>query len=304
MSSPAAAKRRFSDAHFAMFLALPAVGLFGFVSLYPLLSSLALAFFDRSLLGDGGAFVGFNNITRTLDGRFFAILWNTIVFSFGSVVLSTGIGFFAALLLNRGIRGQAVLRGILLFPWVTPTVVVAFIWLWIYNPNYGVLNGILRVLGVTDANIFFLGSPGLAMAGLIVAKTWNSFPWMMTMFLASLQTVPRELLEAATIDGAGPVRRLWHVVVPHLRRVFAVVLLLGTIGNFQHFETIYVLTEGGPFGSTRTLAIEMYQQAFESYDLGMAGALGFLWMIVLSGLAVAYFWVAERGRMETARFGK
>jgi multiple sugar transport system permease protein len=290
------AKRGFSDGQFALFLVLPAMALFCFVSLYPLLSSLSLAFFERSLLTPESRFVGFDNIVRTFNGRFLPSLWNTIVFSVGSVVLSTAIGFFAALLLNRGIRGQAVLRGILLFPWVTPTVVVAFIWLWIYNPNYGVLNGILRVLGLTDANIHFLGSPGPAMIGLIVAKAWNTFPWMMTMFLASLQTVPKELLEAATIDGAGPMRRLWHVVVPHLSNVFAVVLLLGTIGNFQHFETIYVLTEGGPYGTTSTLAIDMYRRAFEAYDLGMAGALGLLWMMALSVLAVTYFWVTERSR--------
>lgn len=296
MSEKTAIKRGFSDGQFALFLVLPAMALFSLVSLYPLLSSLSLAFFERSLLTPDSRFVGFDNIVRTFNGRFLPSLWNTIVFSVGSVVLSTAIGFFAAILLNRGIRGQAILRGILLFPWVTPTVVVAFIWLWIYNPNYGVLNGILRVLGLTDANIHFLGSPGPAMAGLIVAKAWNTFPWMMTMFLASLQTVPKELLEASTIDGAGPMRRLWHVVVPHLRNVFAVVLLLGTIGNFQHFETIYVLTEGGPYGTTSTLAIDMYRRAFESYDLGMAGALGLLWMMALSVLAVTYFWVTERSR--------
>lgn len=296
MAQRSSIRRGFSDGQFALFLVLPALALFSFVSLYPLISSLSLSFFERSLLSPDSRFVGFDNIVRTLNGRFFPSLWNTIVFSVGSVLLSTIIGFFAAILLNRGIKGQALLRGVLLFPWVTPTVVVAFIWLWIYNPNYGVLNGILRVMGVTDTNVHFLGSPGLAMAGLILAKSWNTFPWMMTMFLASLQTVPRDLLEAATIDGAGAGRRLWHVVVPHLRNVIAVVLLLGTIGNFQHFETIYVLTEGGPFGTTSTLAIEMYRQAFESYNLGRAGALGLLWMIVLSVLAVAYFWITERSR--------
>jgi len=299
-----AVKRGFSDAQFALFLVVPALALFCFVSLYPLASSISLAFFERSLLNEESRFVGFDNIIRTLNGRFFPSLWNTIVFSVGSVLLSTIIGFFAAVLLNRGIKGQAVLRGILLFPWVTPTVVVAFIWLWIYNPNYGVLNGILRVLGVTEENINFLGSPGPAMTGLIVAKAWNTFPWMMTMFLASLQTVPKELLEAATIDGAGSARRMWHVIVPHLRNVLAVVLLLGTIGNFQHFETIYVLTEGGPYGTTSTLAIDMYRRAFEAYDLGMAGALGLLWMIVLSVLAVGYFWMTERSRRVETGAGK
>jgi multiple sugar transport system permease protein len=294
-------RRGFSDTQFAIFLVVPALALFALVSLYPLVSSLSLAFFDRSLLSPDERFVGLHNIVKALGGKFLPILWNTIVFSVGAIVPSALIGFFAALLMNRGIRGQAVLRGVLLFPWVTPGVVVAFIWLWIYNPNYGVLNGVLQSLGLVDGNVFWLGSPTTAMIGLIVAKTWNTFPWMMTMFLAGLQTVPRELLEAATMDGAGSVRRLWHVVIPHLRKLFAVVLLLGMIANFQHFETIYVLTEGGPVGSTTTLAIEMYQQAFESYDLGMAGAWGLLWMIVLSVLAFAYFAIAERDHDRSRR---
>ncbi|KAA0970755.1 sugar ABC transporter permease [Aureimonas fodinaquatilis] len=287
-------RRGFSDTQFAIFLVVPAMALFALVSLYPLFSSLSLAFFERSLLSSDMRFVGVSNIVRVFNASFLPVLWNTIVFSVGSVLCSTFLGFIAALLLNRGIHGQAVLRGILLFPWVTPSAVVAFIWLWIYNPNYGVLNGALRVMEVIDTNVHWLGSPTPAMIGLIVAKTWSTFPWMMTMFLAGLQTVPRELVEASAIDGAGPVRRLWYVTIPHLRNLFAVVLLLGTIGNFQHFETIYVLTEGGPFGSTTTLAVEMYRRAFQSYDLGMAGALGLLWMVVLSVLAIAYFWVSER----------
>lgn len=286
--------RKVSDRVFIFFLVLPAVALFSFVSLYPLFSSLGLAFFERSLLSPDTRFVGIDNIVRMYLGPFLPTLWNTTVFSVGSVLLSAGIGFFAALLLNRGVRGQGFLRGLLLFPWVTPTVVVAFIWLWILNPNYGVLNGIIQVLGLSDTNIYWLGHPTSAMIGLIVAKSWNTFPWMMVMFLASLQTVPRDLLEAATIDGAGRVGRLRFVIVPHLRNVFAIVILLGTISNFQHFELIYVLTQGGPFGSTTTLAVEMYRQAFESYNLGRAGALGLLWMVVLSALAVIYFWFAER----------
>jgi multiple sugar transport system permease protein len=286
--------QRATDTQFAIFLIVPAFAIYALVSLYPLVSSLSLAFFEQSLLSPESRFVGLDNIRRILDGPFFPVLWNTIVFSTGSIVLSTAIGFSAALLLNRGIRGQAVLRGLLLFPWVTPGVVVAFIWIWIYNPNYGVLNGILRSAGIIDTNVFWLGRPSTAMIGLVIAKTWNSFPWMMTMFLAALQTVPRDLLEAATVDGAGAFRRLRHVVIPHLRKVFAVVLLLGTIGNFQHFELIYVLTEGGPVGSTTTMAIEMYRQAFQSYDLGMSGALGLLWMIVLTVFAIAYFRVAEK----------
>lgn len=282
-------RRGLSDAGFGLALAAPAVILFGIVSLYPLLSSLSLGFTERSLLSPESSFVGLDNVIEVLTGRFLPVLRTTLVFALGSTLLSALLGLGAALLLNRGIRGQALLRGVLLFPWVTPGVVVAFVWLWIFNANYGVLNGALRQLGLVDSNVHWLGQPALAMVALIVAKSWNTFPWMMVMFLAALQNVPRDLLEAAAADGARPLRRLWHVTLPHLRGVIGVVLLLGVIWNFQHFEIIYVLTEGGPAGATTTFAIELYNQAFRAYDLGTAGAMGIVWMACLAVLAAVYF---------------
>ncbi|MGG1910265.1 sugar ABC transporter permease, partial [Microbacterium sp. NRRL B-14842] len=147
-----------------------------------------------------------------------------------------------------------MLRGLMLIPWLIPGVVVSFLWMWIFNANYGVLNAALETVGLIDSPQAWLANPTTAMIAVIVAKTWQSFPWMMVMLLAGLQTVPIELHEAAEIDGAGTIRRFFSITVPQMSGIIGLVILLEFIWNFQHFDIIYVLTGGGPAGSTQTFA--------------------------------------------------
>jgi multiple sugar transport system permease protein len=133
------------------------------------------------------------------------------------------------------------------------------------------------------------------MFAVIVAKTWQSFPWMMVMLLAGLQTVPRELHEAAEMDGAGTIRRFFSITVPQLSGIIGLVVLLEFIWNFQHFDIIYVLTGGGPAGTTETFATSVYETAFHGFDLGRAGALGLLWLVLLMALVVVYVRFSEKG---------
>lgn len=286
--------RVLSNGTFGFLLTLPAVVLFGAIVLYPLIGSLSTSLFKQSLVLPGRAFVGLDNFTYVLAHQFWPVLRNTLVFAGAGTVAPFLIGFALALALNSRIRGRAVLRGAFLFPWVIPGVVVSFAWLWIFNANYGLLNGLLVQLGLIDAPISWLGEPGTAMMAIIVAKTWASFPWIMVMLLAGLQTVPGVLHEAAQMDGAGTVKRFWHVTLPHLRGIIGVVVLLELIWNFQHFDTIYVLTGGGPAGATTTFAVAVYETAFKGFDLGQAGALGALWMLLLSVMVIVYVRVAER----------
>jgi len=213
----------------------------------------------------------------------------------GTTVVPFVIGFGLALALNTRIAGAKVMRGLMLIPWLIPGVVVSFLWMWIFNANYGVMNGVLEGLGVIDSPQAWLAQPGTAMGAVIVAKTWQSFPWMMVMLLAGLQTVPGELHEAAEMDGAGTVRRFFSITVPHMSGIIGLVLLLEFIWNFQHFDIIYVLTGGGPAGSTQTFATAVYETAFKGYDLGRAGALGLLWMLILLVLVVVYIRFSEKG---------
>jgi len=287
--------RRPGDGAFAVLLVLPGLALLAAVVLYPLVAALVAAFFEQSLVLPGRTFVGLANVQEVLTGDFLRLLWQTMVFTLGTTIIPFVIGFGLALALNTRIRGAKVLRGLMLIPWLVPGVVVSFLWMWIFNANYGVMNAILESLGLIDSPQAWLAQPGTAMTAVIVAKTWQSFPWMMVMLLAGLQTVPRELHEAAEMDGAGTVRRFRSITVPHLKGIIGLVLLLEFIWNFQHFDIIYVLTGGGPAGSTQTFATAVYETAFKGYDLGMAGALGLLWMVLLMGLVVLYVRFSEKG---------
>ena len=286
--------RRLSDGAFAIILLLPGLAMLAAIVLYPLVAALVTAFFEQSLVFPGRSFVGLDNVQAVLAGDFVRLLRQTLVFSIGSTIGPFVLGFGLALALNTGMRGQRVVRGLLLIPWLVPGVVASFLWLWIFNANYGVANGVLEGLGIIDEPQAWLARPWSAMAALIIAKSWASFAWIMVMLLAGLQTVPRELHEAAEMDGAGTVRRFWAVTVPHLRGLIGIVLLLEFIWNFQHFDIIYVMTGGGPAGTTSTFSTAVYNTAFRGFDLGKASAIGLLWMVLLLMLVFVYVRVAEK----------
>jgi len=288
--------RRMPDGMFAFVLVLPGLALLVAVVAYPLLTALVTAFFKQSLVVPGREFVGLQNIIDVLQGDFLKLLGQTMVFTLGTTIAPFIIGFALALALNTRIRGAKMLRGLMLIPWLVPGVVVSFLWMWIFNANYGVANAILGLFGI-DAQAW-LAQPQTAMFAVIVAKTWQSFPWIMVMLLAGLQTVPQELHEAAEMDGAGTIRRFFSITVPQLKGIIGLVLLLEFIWNFQHFDIIYVLTGGGPAGSTQTFATAVYETAFRGFDLGHAGALGLLWLILLMALVVVYVRFSEKGEQK------
>lgn len=283
-----------SERRFAYMLVLPGAALFLTVILFPLLNSLRLAFFEQSLVRPGSRFVGLENIAAALADDFVPLATTTAAYALGATLLPFGLGLALALILNSKIPGRGALRGLFLLPWLVPGVIVSFLWMWIFNANYGVLNGILLQLGLVERGVNWLGSPATAMLGVIVAKTWHSFPWIMVMLLAGLQAIPGDLYEAGLIDGAGRWQLFRHVTLPQLRAIITVVLLMEVIWNFQHFETIYVLTGGGPARATTTFAVAVYDSAFHAFDLGHAGALGLLWMAMLSVLVAGYLLLERR----------
>ncbi len=279
---------RLSQSTFGVLLALPALVLFVVVILYPLINSMSMGFFDKSLIFPEQSFVGLKNIQKLLSRDAGPLLVRTLTFSLGATILPFLIGFGVALLLNVKLRIQGLLRGAFLLPWLIPSVVVSFLWMWLFDANYGVFNGVLRTTGLIQENINFLGNSSLAMMAVIIAKTWNTFPWIAVMLLAGLQTVPAELYEAAAIDGANVVQRFRKITIPQLHGVIEVTLLLSFIWNFQHFETIYVMTTGGPARATQTFAVAVYEAAFKAYDLGKAGAIGLVWMALLTLVVLIY----------------
>lgn len=229
------------------------------------------------------AFVGLDNY-RSLLARPEDIVrpaLNTVRFVGVSVAASLLIGFAGALMLNGKFKGRRWFRSALMMPWVIPTVLVALLWRWIVDSNMGgALNGLLAQLGLIDEPISWLGSPDLAPWVIIVAQVWHGFPFTMIMLLAGLQAIPEELYEAASVDGAGTVRKFTSITWPGVRSMFILVGTLEGLYTFREFATIDVLTKGGPAGSTEVLATQVYRLFFEYHHFGSALALAALMFVV------------------------
>lgn len=273
---------------FAYTLVAPAMILFVLIIAYPLLQALMYGFTDRSLLTDTGQFIALSGLAALLsDPGFWRVVAQTLIFVGGTTLGSFILALAMAMALNTHIRALALWRSALLIPWLLPGVVVSFLWAWILNTNYGLLNGAIAWFGGSgDTN--WLDSPVFAMIGVIMAKIWTTFPWMSVLLLAALQAVPEDVHDASALDGATGWKKQSFVILPQIKPAIALVLLLEAIWGFQHFEIPYVMTGGGPGGSTTTLSVELYQAAFERFNLGEAGAIGIVWTVLISALVIAY----------------
>ncbi len=272
-----------SDAQFGVVLALPAALFFAGIVLYPFANSLIMSVFDRSLIYPGTDFTGLRNFRRVLsDPNFPGVARNTAVFVSGTTAVSFSLGFTWALILNQGYRGSAFLRGLTLCAWIIPGAAIAFLWMWIFHGQYGVLNLVLRRIGLTSRNYTWLGTRQFAVLAVILARGWQAMPWYMLLLLGGLKAINFDQIEAARIDGAGNIRVLRSIVVPGMRQIIGVTLLIGIIMSLQHFDIIWVMTQGGPARATTTFSVEVYRHAFQNYDLGRAAAVGVIWSAILA----------------------
>jgi len=284
-----------TDKVFGYVLLMPALSVFCLIILYPLLNSVFMSFTDWSLLRRDWNFIYFDNYVRILnDPNFFQVLTNTLIFVAGSVLLPATLGLIWAVTLNEKFRFSELLRGVTLVNWIIPSTCIGFLWMWIFNGEYGVLNGYLRAVGLIDENINFLGQTQTAMMVVILARTWQLLPWYMAFIIGGLQGVSTEQTEAARIDGANNWGVFRFVVFPELLPVLSLVLMLGTISALQHFDLIWVMTSGGPARATTTLAIEVYRNAFSNWNLGLAASVGVIWILVL--VFASYFYIRRNMR--------
>ena len=271
---------------------LPAIGVMLLVIAYPIYYTIHLSFFNTppNLSLDDKIFVGVQNYERVLaSDSFHEATWNTLVWTFWSTFLAFVLGFGAALGLNRAFLGRGLLRGVLLIPYVISAVAASYLWRWILHSDFGVIGAATTALGLTDRPINFLDSRDNAMASLILVNVWKEFPFAMIMMLAGLQTVPEPLLRAARVDGASAWHRFWHVTVPHVRSVMLVTMLLLLVTNLNSFTIPYIMTGGGPAGSTEIWITHIYQIAFGRIRFGLASAYSVILFAVM--MAMGYFYV-------------
>lgn len=254
----------------------PALLLFSVFTLFSVVYSFYLSFQQWNILEPEKTFVGLDNYARLLDdSRFHQAVLNTLYYAVFSVPLTMAIGLLVALLLNNQIRGRGLFRTLFYLPVVTPLVIAAIIWKWLYNGDYGLINYYLLNLGLIDKPLLWLADPGLAMPAVILMSVWKGVGFHMVVYLAGLQAVPEELYDAAKVDGAGPVRRLFSITVPLLAPTSFFLFITSTIGSLQVFTEIFVMTNGGPLRRTTTIVYYLYQTAFKQFDMGYASAMAY-----------------------------
>ena len=258
---------------------------------YPFCYAIYLSM-THKLVGLPPVFVGFENYIRlTWDGFFQRAVVNSFIFTFGSVGFKLVLGVVMALVLTSPIRWRSFWTGVLLIPWVAPTVVSALNFLWIFDGSLGVLNYLLvRVFHVLPQGVGWLSEPGTAMASVIAVNIWRGFPFFGISFLAGMKAIPTELYEAAAVDGASTLQRFRHVTLPGLRTIMIIVVLLSTIWTFNDFQIVYILTKGGPGGTTMVMPVLTYETAFGAQRLGEAIAVA---LYLLPALAVTIMVLAR-----------
>jgi ABC-type sugar transport system permease subunit len=288
-----------ADWRLGFLFVLPIVVLVLALVAYPFCYAIYLSM-TRKFVGMPPVFVGFENYVRLAsDGFFQRAVWNSVIFTFGSVIFKLVLGMAMALVLTSKIRFRNLFTGILLIPWVAPTVVSALNFLWIYDGSLGVLNYVLvKVLGILPQGVGWLSEAGTAMAAVIFVNIWRGFPFFGISFLAGMKAIPGELYEAASVDGANAFQRFIHVTLPGLRNIAIIVVLLSTIWTFNDFAIVYILTKGGPGGATMVLPVFTYEMAFGAQRLGDAIAVA---LYMLPPLAIVIIVLARYMRRGHAR---
>jgi multiple sugar transport system permease protein len=275
-------------------LLAPALLLLCALTFYPLGRTLALSFFATDYGFEGATFVGLENYAELLGNRFFrqAVL-NTVVFTLVATIVEVALGLGLALLLDRAFVGRGLVMTLLLAPFVLSTMVVTAIWRAWFHFDLGFLNNVLRALGFTP--VAWLFDPNLALWSIVLVDVWQSVPFAFLIILAGLRLIPRDVYEAARIDGAGSWRRFVDLTLPLLSPYLLIAALLRCVESFKLFDKVYAMTGGGPGQATETVSLYVYRQGFRFFEIGLASAAAMVMIVIAGGLAVTYAAAMLRG---------
>ncbi|MBT2230579.1 carbohydrate ABC transporter permease [Nonomuraea sp. NEAU-A123] len=286
-------------ARFIALCLLPGVVFVVLFTYYPMIRGAVIAFQQYNLFDlTSTPFVGLANFRAVLaEDRFWMALRNTGTWVVVSLFFQFVLGFGLALLLRRHFRGRGLYQAWVFFPWAMSGFLIGLLWRWMFNGQFGVINDLLLRTGIIEHRIGFLATPGWAMTSVIVANVWYGVTFFAIMIMAALQSVPRELYEAADVDGASRIRQFWHVTLPHIRPTLALIVLLRIIWILNFPDLIYSMTGGGPAGSTDIITTFLIQQVIGG-DYGRGGAVGMLILGLLLAFTVFYL---NATRFEKAR---
>lgn len=292
-------KRKLSDAKFAWLLISPAIIVVFGIVLFPLIETFLYSLKDMDLsMGNPGSYVGLSNYVSTLTDRdFWAAAGRTAYFAGVSISIELILGLFIALLLNENFRGKVFLQSIIILPWAIPTIVNGAMWKWIYHSEYGALNALLTQLHIIDQYRSWLNSPWLAMNMVIMADVWKMTPLVVIFLLASLQMVNKSVYEAADVDGAGMIKRLFILTLPYLKPTILVIIVIRTMETFKVFDIIYAITQGGPANGTMVLTYQAYIKAFSGLQYSQGATISYLIAMIIALLTFTYVRTMKKGEM-------
>jgi multiple sugar transport system permease protein len=282
---------------YAYLLFLPAFIFLVFIRIYPVFNGLYLSFTNMGLVrGRNTRFIGFENLIKVLtdDPQFWSVLGFTFVYTFGTVIIGYFFGLLVAALVNNDIHGKMTFRAFILIPWVLPPIVASIAWQWCFNDQTGILNVVLKRLGMIQESILFIAEPATAQATVTILGGWKAYPFMMLMLLAGMQSISTELYESARMDGANTWQCFWHITMPMLKSVTLVCTTLMTIWTFNSFENIYTLTQGGPINATYVVSIYSYYVAFTRARIGYSAAISAVMLVFMMIFTVIYLRVIKR----------
>jgi ABC-type sugar transport system permease subunit len=270
-------------------LLLPALASIGAICVYPVLLGLWLSFRDTTLASPTDTFIGFENYRQIVsDSQFWNAWIHTIQFTIVSTLLETLLGLMMALVLFERFRGRGIVRAAMLVPWAIPTVVTSKMFGWLFDGQNGIVNYLLRGVGLIQDNVNWYGSPDFALATIVIADVWKTTPFMALLLLAGLQTIPVSLAEAAVIDGANAWQYFWHVRLPLLTPMLLIASMFRALDAFRIFDLVYVLTGGGPADATEVLSTFTYKNLFSALQIGYGSALSTIMFITEIVIAVIF----------------
>jgi multiple sugar transport system permease protein len=278
---------------------LPGVLLFAVVIIIPAFLAVNYSFYKAdSFVGDA-SFVGMQNYSDIVqDRRFWHGLWRTLIYSGATVGLQMVVGIAVAMVLNQSFRGNNILRGITVVPYIVPVIVVTLGWEWMLDTNTGIVNHVIASLGFDK--IQFL-SVNMAMTTSILLSTWTWAPFVTLVFLSGLQTIPSDLYESATIDGASTWKQFWKITIPMLKDIIVTIVLLRGLWMFNKFDLIWLLTGGGPLEKTETLPIYIYINTFKTFKVGYGSALAVISLLIMILAMAVYLKIFSENKAKRIR---
>lgn len=297
-------KRITKDRLFALALLTPSIIVTVMFILVPVLDSVIRSFQDyrikNIIAGTPGKWNEFANYMKLFsNSKLLSSIETTFIFVGGVVLAQFILGMAMALVLNSNLRGARFIRSIMMAPWIVPTIISGLIWMWIYQPQYGLLKYVVRIFSFGKITDFaMLNNPATALLGIAIAALWKQIPLTALLLVSGLANVPEETLEAATVDGANSVNRFFHITIPYMKSIIKVTTSMSIIENFKQFPLIWTMTGGGPDNSTSTLAILSYREAFVSNNLGSGAAVTTIWMLLMILVVILFNIVFKETDME------